>query len=527
MNESTLFYNGKIYLGNKKFGCGFVVTNKRFSKIFYSENEINLNLFSNKINLKNKFVMPGLIDTHTHLLLEAQKIKSISFKKINNFNKLKKVINKKIAKDNPKFICFDDFDENKFISKRILNRFDLDLICNKVPIFIFRIDLHMVMTNTIGLEFLNLFKKNITSSYGPEIVLDSVTKLPLGIIKENAVQELRKKISSFYDLKSDYKNLVLINQSLIKMGISSVVTCDILEDKEDYIYSLYERLVKENSTVKIKHQIVFYNKKKLISFLKSKNEKSENEFNKIIDIKIFNDGSLGSKTAFLQKHYCDNKNNFGILNYQINDLNGFFKIAQKYKKQVAIHSIGDASSLNCIQAIKKFDKNNLHRYKLIHFQLFDKKMLDLVAKNNILLSVQPCFLENDLPILNEYVQKSIALTSYNFNKIFEKNNQVISFSTDAPVCELNPWKNLLYSIHGNQISKPKNSEKTFSIFDAIKCYTENAAYSFFEENQVGKISVNFFADFIVLNQNIFSLKKDSQILKTKVLSHYINGKKVY
>ena len=253
----------------------------------------------------------------------------------------------------------------------------------------------------------------------------------------------------------------------------------------------------------------------------------ENEFNKIIDLKIFNDGSLGSQTAFLQKHYCNNQNNFGLLNYETKELIDFVNIANSHKKQIAIHSIGDASSLNCINAIKSSCQNNLNRHKIIHFQLFDKNIIDLVAKSNILLSVQPCFLETDLLILKKYVQEPSASISYSFNKIFKKNNKIISFSTDAPVCELNPWKNLFYAIHGNLLNMPKNKNRAFQIFDAIKCYTENGAYSFFEEKKLGKISNNYLADFIVLNQDIFSLKEDKEILNTKVIEHYIDGIKVY
>ncbi|MDE5767635.1 MAG: hypothetical protein K2H56_03725, partial [Malacoplasma sp.] len=61
MEKSTLFYNGKIYLGNKKFGYGFLVTNNYFSKIYYSKSEVDFNLFSKKINLENKLVLPSLI----------------------------------------------------------------------------------------------------------------------------------------------------------------------------------------------------------------------------------------------------------------------------------------------------------------------------------------------------------------------------------------------------------------------------------------------------------------------------------
>ncbi|MDE5545279.1 MAG: amidohydrolase family protein, partial [Malacoplasma sp.] len=467
-------------------------------------------------------------DTHTHLLLVARNLQNLDLKNVFDFDNLKKIITKKINDENPKFIYANGFNEINFKPNKILNRLDLDLINDKIPIFIFRSDLHTVMVNTVGLKYLGLFERNVISHYGPEIILDDTTKLPTGVIKENACQEVRKKINSFFDFDSDYKNLVKVIQNLIKLGISTAVTCDIFEGEQDYIYSLYKKLLEEDKKVRIKHELVFYKKEQLNNFLNSiEKENGNDEFNKIIDIKIFNDGSLGSQTAFLQKHYCNNKNNFGILNYQKNELSDFINIAQKYKKQIAIHSIGDASSLRCISTISNLCKFNFARHKIIHFQLFDNFMINQVANNNIFLSVQPCFLESDLTLLNNYVQQPTASVSYSFNKIYEKNEKIISFSTDAPVCDLNPFNNLFYAIHGDLINKPKNKERAFEIFDAVKCYTENGAYSFFEEKKLGKISTNYLADFIVLNQDIFSLKNDKEILKTEVVEHYINGNKVY
>ena len=53
-----------------------------------------------------------------------------------------------------------------------------------------------------------------------------------------------------------------------------------------------------------------------------------------------------------------------------------------------------------------------------------------------------------------------------------------------------------------------------------------AAYSNFEENEKGSIEAGKFADFVILNQDIMTVK-GSEIPKTKALSTYVNGEKVY
>ena len=62
--------------------------------------------------------------------------------------------------------------------------------------------------------------------------------------------------------------------------------------------------------------------------------------------------------------------------------------------------------------------------------------------------------------------------------------------------------------------------------ETLRGMTIWAAYSNFEENEKGSIEVGKFADFVILNQNIMEIE-GREIPKTKVISTYLNGEKVY
>lgn len=521
MENITLFYNGKIYLGSKQFGYGFEIKNNYFNKIFISEKDIDFNKYENKINLDNQLVIPGLIDSHIHMLLVAKNKNNIDLGKSKNIDEIKEIINKKMISENPKFIFCENLKYDL-----LLSRLELDKINNSIPIFIFKSDLHTAFVNTKGLMFLNIFEKNIKSKVGGLIEL-GLDLFPNGILRESACQIIRNKLSVFNDFDLDLKNLKKVSNELISYGITNVLTCDIFEGSDDYIYKLYDELTKQEKTLRINHQIVFYDLKKLKVFLEKHKNDMPNEFNKINDIKIFNDGSIGSKTAYISYCYLNDTNNCGVQNYNKNYLMDVFEIADTYKKQVAIHSIGDQSSRTCIDALKDKSINNINRHKIVHFQLFNKNLMNDVINHKILLSVQPCFLESDLNFLSDYLHSSFSLDSYKFNVINKLNENLVSFSTDAPVCSFNPWLNIYYALTGNQINKLKREEWAFDIYEAIKCYTENGAYSMFEEKSRGKIKEDYLADFIILNQDIFELKNEKEILNTKVLYSYINGKKIF
>ncbi len=65
-----------------------------------------------------------------------------------------------------------------------------------------------------------------------------------------------------------------------------------------------------------------------------------------------------------------------------------------------------------------------------------------------------------------------------------------------------------------------------SLAEVIRSYTLNGAYLMRQEDKVGSLEIGKHADFIVVNQNIFSVDID-QIGATKVLLTVVEGEQVY
>lgn len=57
-------------------------------------------------------------------------------------------------------------------------------------------------------------------------------------------------------------------------------------------------------------------------------------------------------------------------------------------------------------------------------------------------------------------------------------------------------------------------------------FTRGGAFASFMENEIGSLGPGKYADFIVVDRDIFSVP-ESEIISTKVLETYLNGKKVY
>ncbi|MBD5446151.1 MAG: amidohydrolase [Mycoplasma sp.] len=522
----TLFYNGKIYLENKKFCNSFIVENGKFFCVG-KETEKWINQCSKKIDLNSKVVIPGLMDSHCHFLMTAVNYKKPNLNLCISINQIVKVCREYISKNKGKeFYFFEGWNELNFIEeKRFLNRHDLDKISENIPVFLVKSDRHLISCNTAGLKYIGIFNRDINN----EFIEKDDLNFPVGILKENATYLVREKIDN-RSLKENCEYIKNLSKVANSYGLTSIFTCEHLKINNTNDIDAYFELEKLNKlTLKFNHQLWFENLELLDKFFKKIKRKTT--FNKINAIKLFADGSLGSRTASLKSGYKDNKKNYGFLNYSNNKIKDDVKKINSLGFQVVVHAIGDNAIDQVINVFAQLDSTNKNRNGIIHCQIASEEILNRIKKNNILMYVQPCFLEDDILIMKNLIDSKLLKSSYAFNKI--KNKKIhMSFGTDSPICSLNPWENIFYALERKTIKNELN-KKTFypnekiDIYYAIDCYTKESAYSSFCEKEKGFIKKGYDADFAVLNHDIFNLKNNYEVIKTHAEQTYLDGKLVW
>ena len=119
--------------------------------------------------------------------------------------------------------------------------------------------------------------------------------------------------------------------------------------------------------------------------------------------------------------------------------------------------------------------------------------------------------------------------AYAYKNLLENHGKV-ALGTDFPVEQVNPFLTFYaatirkdiegYPEEGFQMKDALSREET------LKGMTFWAAYSNFEEEEKGSIEVGKFADFVILNQDIMKVEGE-EIPKTKAISTFVNGEKVY
>lgn len=530
----TLYINGKLYVDKDTFATSMVVKDDRIIKVGTEEECRSVFKGSEVIDLKGKTVIPGLNDSHLHFLMTAEYLDMLP---ITDVTAMKELIQRGVSYIEEKKLTEDDilytegWNHTQFTDeKRIPTKHDLDKISTEVPIVMVRVDRHIASLNTAALKRFNISEET-KLEIGGEIEKDSTNQLT-GVLKEGAVDLVRAQLPvKTADEKKD--SLVRTMKLANSMGITSMHTNDAKDESIMETLALYEALDSENQlTIRFYQQIWFNNGKYMPDFFSSHYRFQQgSKWNKIGPIKLFIDGTLGSRTAAMREGYSDEPENTGILTKSQETLNKEVAMAVEQDYQVIIHGIGDKGIETILNAYDAAlgDRENTLRLGVNHMQITGMDLINRVADKGYLTYVQPIFIDDDLPIIVERIGEERASTSYLFKTMKDKGIHQ-SFSSDAPIVSFNPFENIQCAITRNRLTTPHETpylpEEAMDVASAIDAYTYESAYASFDENEKGRLKAGYLADFIVLDEDIFTCSPQ-RIKDIDVLTTIVGGKVVY
>jgi len=520
-----IYFNGNIYTGIKEdTRQNYIATkNNRILELGIDNYSHLIRSNTKLIDLKNNFLLPGFIDNHTHFIYGGTKLNNISLQNsrtqyefINSFKEYIPNIN------NGLWLQGGNWDHENW-GGALPNKSWIDSLTNNNPVLVSRVDGHMALANSKALEEANI-NENTPNPVGGEIVKDINTGIPTGILKDTAIDIVRKLIPKQSHSEQDSILKTSMNYAS-SQGITQIHDMATWDDLQTF------RRNKDKLTLRIKTYTWYEDWEKLIDLI-DKYGKGDNIL-RWDGIKAMIDGSLGSRTAWMHNHYLDDKNTNGIM--RIKDTNSFKKVITNLDKngiQLAIHAIGDKANDWIIKQSMNLNKvNGLidRRIRIEHAQHLTKDAIEKIINNDIIPSMQPYGCIDDTRWMHKRINSDLMSRTYIFKTFIDKNVN-LTFGSDWDVTPLNPLFGIYAAVSRKTIdgSNPAgwNPEQKLTVEEAISCYTNNNSYAVFSEKNIGVLQKDMLADFVVLSKDITSIKIDD-ILKTRVLNTIYNGKEVF
>lgn len=484
------------------------------------------------IDVKNRRVMPGMNDSHMHLVSYGLTKGKADLRSCKSLTEVEAVLRKYIDTEDKGYfgdwILGHGWNEENFTEPLLPTAEFLDSICGNRPIYLSRACYHIAAVNSQALKLAGIFDDTLEPE-GGKIDRAIITGKATGILRENALL-LAYNIIPLTDDISRLKALIETSVAdALAVGLTSVQTEDFGHfDDFQLVVRAYQELQQENRLkARINLQMLLPNEEKLMRAiaLGMKSGKG-NELLRFGPIKLLADGSLGGRTAALEEPYTDDPQNRGLLIYEDEKLRQLLKHAVGQGLQPAIHAIGDGAMRQVLEIYQElYEGVDDHRARLIHCQITNSDIIKRMAEVKVVGDIQPGFLPTDLKMVASRIGDERARESYGWQSMLKEKVRLAG-SSDAPIEDFNPFLGIYSAVvRRDYDGNPEGGwypQECLTLLEAIDLYTTGSAYATFEENIKGKIKEGYLADFIVLDRDILEIP-EMEIKDVKVIATYVGG----
>ena len=254
-------------------------------------------------------------------------------------------------------------------------------------------------------------------------------------------------------------------------------------------------------------------------------------------IKVFIDGTLGSRGAALLKPYADADHN-GFMNRTAKDeLMPVLEGALRQGLQVMTHVIGDRAVRTTLDWYQEawntlprtqWAKHDL-RWRLEHAQILPKEDQERIASMKVTLSMQPSHAIGDLNFAPARLGQDRLATAYPWQPLLKQGIPIVAGS-DAPVEVGDPRIEFFAAITRTRLDGSSGQgwhpEFAVSRQDSLRMLTIWPAYSAFQEGYRGSIEVGKRADLSVFDTD-FMTADPAKILEAKTIMTMVDGRITY
>lgn len=469
------------------------------------------------VDAGSRDVYPGLTDAHVHLLLGAKQRIGIDLSESKSLAQMLtnvEIYQQRYHKD---IIVGQGWNEGLWRDNTMPDNIKLNELFPTTPVCLYRNDGHTALVNQAMLNLAGITNETVVS--GGEIMKkDGVMT---GIITDEAMNLVKNKLPKFSQ-EELIEKLIEIQNELLMYGITNVHDAGLeFEDIE-----LLKKVI-NNGRFKLNFYGMLLATNKNIEFAR-KNGVFEHKNMTIRSFKVFADGSLGGRGAWMKEPYSDDSHSHGHATVSKEKLDSMVQLCMDLGYQLNTHAIGDATVKMVLDAYKDVrELNPDHRWRIEHAQIISPEDLPLFAQYGIIPSVQPSHAVSDYVFAEKRIGTERLKGAYAYKTLLNTAG-IMALGTDFPVEDMNPFKTIYAACaRKNEKEKPDggfNVHESLTLEECLKGMTLWASLASFQENFTGQLATGMDATFAIFERKI----QVSNLFQHNFALHtYINGVKVY
>ncbi len=249
-------------------------------------------------------------------------------------------------------------------------------------------------------------------------------------------------------------------------------------------------------------------------------------------VKLFVDGALGPRTAWMLEPYEREPDNLGMALVDPLELREQVLQASAAGWPLLIHAIGDRANREALEALEAAREQEGERaggirlrHRIEHVQVLDAADLPRLAALDIIASVQPLHATSDMEIVDRHWGARGA-GAYAFRALAQSGTRLI-FGSDAPVETLAPLAGIHAAVTRRRTDGSPGDQgwypgQRLGVHTALHAYTAGAAYALGDDARRGMLAPGQLADLVVLDADLYRIPA-MEIPGVSVLGTMVGG----
>ena len=478
-----------------------------------------------KLDGNGRTLIPSFIDSHLHLMDTGLAAMILDLSDTTSLQEAQAQIAEYAARfPNRAWIVGRGWNQEKWGLGRFPTAADLDAAVSDRPVWLMRADGHAGWANSAALTAAGVTAKTADPDGGR--IIRGSGNAPAGVFVDNAMDSVASLVP---EPRPEERDLALekAQQMLLEHGITAVADMGTTIDD-------WQALRRAGDRGRLRIRVMGYAAgiDEMVTIAGAEPTMwLYGDRLHMGGVKLYLDGALGSRGAWLLEDYADAPGERGLPLKSGTQLRNMMSRAAMAGFQPAVHAIGDAANREVLDAIAELREtyDGDRRWRVEHAQIVDPADLPRFAQLDAIASVQPVHQTSDRLMAEARLGPDRLLGAYAWHSLIESGTPV-AFGSDSPVEPVDVWSGIAAAVtRQGADGQPAGGwmpQERIGRQQALAGFTAAGAYAGKAEGRFGSLAEGEWADFLFVSADPLEIP-DSEIRDLRVEQTWIAGVRVY
>ena len=464
------------------------------------------------IDARGGRVLPGLVDAHVHLYGAAMDLATLDLRAAASRETLLAMVKDAAAATaEGDWIVGARWSAESWPDQRPPTAAELDEASGGRPAVLMRMDGHSLLASSSALAAAGIDARRPGDPPGGTIGRDPTTGEPSGAVYEQAMSLVTRHIVA--PAVDDQALLAKAVAEASRNGITTVGNLEGITETE----AIATLDAAGGLSLRVATSLQNKSGDTLAAWRETLEWAAENprpsEHVRVIGVKAYMDGTLGSRTAWMTRPYDDNDQaadksvdnaGYPLAMASSGEMRKWIEAAATMGLQPAVHAIGDEANRTLLDwyAALPADVRERVRPRIEHAQHLRPQDVARFGELGVIPSMQPYHKADDGRYAEQRLGAERVESSYAFRGLLD-SDATLAFGSDWPVVSVNPFLGIAAAVNAMTLDGEEFvPQQSISVEEAVVAYTRGAAYALHMEDEVGMLRPGMRADLIVLNRDV-------------------------